>query len=142
MLMGLISPVEISCSNSLFRMSQAVWASSSPTPMEIPVSDEDWQMRNTLMLCSARRLKILPSTPTIPTMEFPERVIRQVFPIEDMPVTGLSSRPVHTSWMTEPGSSGLKVFFTFMGMFFALTGNSVGGYMTLAPKLQSSIASW
>ena len=40
-----------------------------------------------------------------------------------------------------PLSSGAKVFFINNGICFESTGKTVGGYNTLAPKCDSSIAS-
>ena len=61
-----------------------------------------------------------------------DRVIRPVTVISvvplilEIPLMGLSSFSIW-SLMSVPGCSGLKVFFTFIGMFLTQTGYIVGG---------------
>ena len=89
--------------------------------MEMPVSEEDWQARNTLMKLSASELNILLSTPAIPTMVGPEMVMRQVSSMEDMPAMGAVPW-LHSRLITVPLAAGLKVFLTTISMFFVKAG--------------------
>src|SRR5574344_674948 len=124
--MGAMAPDDISLSNALLSTSQARSASLRLTPMDIPVSDADWLTRNALMLSLARVVKILLSTPTIPTMEVPERVMRLMSSMDEMPLIALLLGR-HSRLMVVPGAAGLKVFLMRIGISFAQTGYRVGG---------------
>ena len=89
---------------------------------------------------SASVVKILRFTPITPTIEGPDTVTRLVFFTDEIPFMARVSLLVPLYIML-PLASGRKVFFTRIGMFFILTGYMVGGYIILAPKLHSSIAS-
>ena len=89
---------------------------------------------------TARAVKMRRFTPMTPTIERPVTVMRVVPLMLDMPLMALRSL-LAFSFIIVPGLLGLKVFFTLMGMFFTHTGYIVGGYITFAPKLHSSIAS-
>ena len=89
---------------------------------------------------SASVVKILRFTPITPTIEGPDTVTRLVFFTDEIPFMARVSLLVPLCIML-PLASGRKVFFTRIGMFFILTGYMVGGYIILAPKLHSSIAS-
>ena len=137
---GSVAPLSISWRNSLSIVAAAAAASFLPTPIVIPVSEADWLTRNALMFPSASTLNMRLSIPTIPTMEVPVSVIRLMSSIEDMPLMSRSSLR-HSCLMEVPGAAGLKVFLISMGMPLRHTAYRVGGYITFAPKLQSSIAS-
>ena len=138
--MGNIAPVSISFLNSSLSTSTAASASSSRTPIDVEFSDEACDTRNTDMPLSASAVNIRLFTPITPTIDSPVTVMSVVPFMLDMPLMGLLSSSIF-SFISVPGCSGLKVFLTFIGMFLTHTGYIVGGYMTLAPKLQSSMAS-
>ena len=69
----------------------------------------------------ARAVKIRRLTPMTPTIERPVTVIRAVPLIEEIPLIGLES-PSILFLMMVPGASGLKVFFTLIGIFLTQTG--------------------
>ena len=75
-----------------------------------------------------------------PTIDSPVTVISVVSLMLDIPLIGFRSLSIF-DLIIVPLPLGLKVFFISIGMFFTQTGYIVGGYTTLAPKLQSSIAS-
>ena len=66
-------------------------------------------------------LKILLSTPAIPTIVGPEMVMRQVSSMEDMPAMGAAPW-LHSRLITVPLAAGLKVFLTTISMFFVKAG--------------------
>jgi len=75
-------------------------------------------------------------------MPRPSTVIRLVSLMEDMPLMDLPSPFCgFCPDMKVPLASGLKVFLMRMGMFLWKAGKMVGGKITLAPKLHSSMAS-
>src|SRR5574344_2913612 len=112
----LTAPSQISRANSLFSTSQAFSASLRLTPSEIPVSEEDWQGRNTLIWLSAREPNMLLSSPTTPTIIGPPMFIRQVSSMEEIPVID-ALLLLQSCLMTVPAPSGLKVLRTLIGMF-------------------------
>ena len=75
-----------------------------------------WLTRKTLTPRRVRALKMRELTPITPTMQRLVMVMRQVSLIEDMPLMGFPLLP-HLSLMRVPGASGLKVFFTRIGIF-------------------------
>ena len=76
---------------------------------------------NTEMPLSARAEKMRRFTPITPTIDRPVTVISEVPLMLDIPLMGLrSSRGL--ALITVPGSEGLKVFFTRMGIFLTQTG--------------------
>ena len=76
---------------------------------------------NTEMPLSARQVKIRRFTPMTPTMDRPLTVMSVVPLMLEMPRMGFSPRCMSFLMMV-PGASGLKVFFTQMGMFLTQTG--------------------
>src|SRR6187402_261754 len=79
-----------------------------------------------------------PATPIIPE---PSRVINVILSIWLIPLTGFMC--VETALEIKvPSACGSKVFLIRIGIFFLKTGWIVGGYNTLAPKCDNSIASW
>ena len=77
---------------------------------------------NTEMPLSAKAEKLTDEfTPITPTIDRPVTVISEVPLMLDIPLMGLrSSRGL--ALITVPGSEGLKVFFTRMGIFLTQTG--------------------
>ena len=125
-IIGYMAPVSISLANSRLSTSTADSASSSFTPIEVEFSDEACDTMNTDIPLSARTEKILRLTPITPTMERPVTVMRAVPLMLEMPLIGLWS-PSIFSFIKVPGCSGLKVFFTLIGIFLTQTGYMVGG---------------
>ena len=119
--MGNMAPVSISLANSWFSTSAAASASSSRTPIEVEFSDEAWLTMNTEIPLLASVVKIRRLTPMTPTIERPVTVMSVVPLMLEIPLMGLLSSSI-LSLMSVPGCSGLKVFFTLMGMFFTQTG--------------------
>ena len=124
--MGYIEPEAISFSNSSLSTRAASSASLSFTPIDVEFSDEACDTMNTDMPLLARVVKIRWLTPMTPTIERPVTVISDVPLIEEIPLIGLWS-PSILSFIIVPSASGLKVFFTLIGMFFTQTGYIVGG---------------
>ena len=119
--MGNIAPVSISLANSAFSASAAAVASSSRTPIEVEFSDEACDTMNTLMPLLANVVKIRRFTPMTPTIDSPVTVISVVPLMLDIPLMGFWSLSIF-ALISVPGCSGLKVFFTLMGIFFTHTG--------------------
>ena len=138
--MGNMAPISISLANSSLSTLIASSASSSFTPIDVEFSEDACDTMKTDMPLSAKVVKMRWLTPITPTIDKPVTVMRAVPLMLEIPLIGLWS-PVTLSVMMVPSASGLKVFFTFIGIFFTQTGYIVGGYITFAPKLQSSIAS-
>ena len=118
---GNIAPVSISLANSWLSTRTASSASSSRTPIDVEFSDDACDTINTDMPLSARAVKMRRLTPITPTIDNPVTVISVVPLILDIPLMGLRSLSI-LSLMTVPGSEGLKVFFTLIGIFFTHTG--------------------
>ena len=72
------------------------------------------------MLSEARAENMRLSTPTMPTMEVPERVMRQMSSMEEMPLMERSLF-LHSDLIMVPGASWLKVFLMRIGIFFLHT---------------------
>ena len=89
-LTGEREPLSISLAKVQSRTLFARAASLTLTPMEIPVSEADWQTRKALILSRARAVNILQLTPTTPAMEVPARVIRLTLSIEETPLMAFS----------------------------------------------------
>ena len=138
--MGNIAPVLISFANSSLSVSTALSASSSRTPIDVEFSDDACDTMNTEMPLFANAVKMRLLTPITPTIDRPVTVISVVPLMLEIPLMGLRSFSI-LSLMIVPGSEGLNVFLTLIGMFLTQTGYMVGGYTTLAPKLHNSIAS-
>ena len=119
--MGNMAPVSISLANCSFSTSTAASASSSRTPIDVEFSDEACDTMNTEIPLLASVVKIRRFTPITPTIERPVTVISVVPLIEEIPLIGFWSFSIW-SFIKVPGCSGLKVFFTLMGMFFTQTG--------------------
>ena len=84
-------------------------------------SEEACDTRNTLMPLSARAVKMRRLTPITPTIDNPVTVMRVVPLMLDIPLMGFWLFSI-LFFMMVPGASGLKVFFTLIGMFFTHTG--------------------
>ena len=123
---GNMAPVSISLANSPLSTSTAAVASWSRTPIDVEFSDEACDTMNTLMPLSARAVKMRRLTPITPTIDRPVTVMSVVPLMLDMPLIGLESLLIFALMMV-PSASGLKVFFTLIGMFFTQTGYIVGG---------------
>ena len=108
--------------------------------MDVEFSDDACDTMNTLMPLSASAVNILRFTPMTPTIDKPVTVMSVVPLMLDIPFIGLLSLAI-LFFIVVPSLDGLNVFFTFIGMFLTHTGYIVGGYITLAPKLHSSMAS-
>ena len=119
--MGNMAPVSISLANSWLSTSTAASASSSRTPIDVEFSDEAWLTMNTEMPLLARVVKMRRLTPMTPTIERPVTVMSVVPLMLEIPLMGFWSFSIW-SLMSVPGCSGLKVFFTLMGMFLTQTG--------------------
>ena len=119
--MGYMAPVSISLANSWFSTRTASLASSSLTPMDVEFSDDACDTMNTDMPLSARAVKMRLFTPITPTMLRPVTVISVVPLMLEIPLMGFESLSI-LPFITEPGLSGLKVFFTSMGIFLIHTG--------------------
>ena len=119
--MGNMAPVSISLANSELRTSAAALASSSRTPIEVEFSEEACDTMNTEIPLLARVVKIRRLTPMTPTIDRPVTVISVVPLMLEIPLIGLLSSSIF-SLIRVPGCSGLKVFFTLMGMFLTQTG--------------------
>ena len=118
---GLMAPLSISRAKASASTARARSASARLTPMEMPVSEADWLTRNALICSWARAPKMRLSTPTMPTMEVPDRVIRLMSSIEEMPLMEVA--PGATFFLTiVPGAFKLKVFRIKIGIPFAQTG--------------------
>ena len=76
---------------------------------------------NTLMPLLANVVKIRRFTPMTPTIDSPVTVISVVPLMLDIPLMGFWSLSIF-ALISVPGCSGLKVFFTLMGIFFTHTG--------------------
>ena len=119
--MGNMAPVSISLENSWLSTATAWSASASRTPMEVEFSDDACDTMNTDMPPLVRAVKMRWLTPMTPTMDRPATVISVVPLMLDIPLMDLWSF-LTFCLMTVPGFSGLKVFFTLMGMFLTQTG--------------------
>ena len=73
------------------------------------------------MPLSARVVKMRRFTPITPTIDRPVTVMSEVPLMLEIPLMGRRSSSV-SSCITVPCPSGLKVFFTMMGIFFTHTG--------------------
>ena len=119
--MGNMAPVSISLANSLLSTATALSASWSRTPIDVEFSEEACDTRNTLMPLSARAVKMRRLTPITPTIDNPVTVMRVVPLMLDIPFMGFWLFSI-LFFMMVPDASGLKVFFTLIGMFFTHTG--------------------
>ncbi len=79
------------------------------------------------------------AVPGTPIMPAPSTLIMAMFSIEVMPLTG--SLELGWAQISEPGLSGAKVLRIQIGMPRPTAGAMVCGWMTLAPKYASSMAS-
>jgi len=103
-------------------------------------SDDAWLMSITLIWCCARILNIRAETPATPTIPLPSIFIRQISLSEEIPF--IKPLPLPDSLQIKvPLWAGLNVFFTSIGISFAIAGCIVAGNITLAPKWVISIAS-
>ena len=119
--MGNMAPVSISLANSSLSTLTASGASSSRTPIEVEFSDDACATMKTLMPLDAKAVKMRWLTPMTPTIAKPVTVISVVPLILEIPLMGLRSLSIW-SLMSVPGCSGLKVFFTLIGIFLTHTG--------------------
>ena len=119
--MGYMAPVSISLANSAFRTSAAASASSSRTPIEVEFSEDACDTMKTEMPLLASVVKIRRFTPMTPTIERPVTVISEVPLMLEIPLIGLLSSSIF-ALIRVPGCSGLKVFFTLIGIFLTQTG--------------------
>ena len=85
--------------------------------MVVLFSDEACDTRKTLIPDSANRLNMRELIPITPTMPIPDRVMRQVSLIDEMPLMAFPSMCEWSAEMRVPGADGLKVFLMRMGMF-------------------------
>ena len=118
---GNIAPVAISPANSSSSTLTASSASSSFTAIDVEFSEEAWLTRNTDMPLSAKAVKIRRLTPMTPTIDKPVTVIKVVWLMLDIPLITMLCA-LASAFITVPVPSGLKVFFTNIGMFFTHTG--------------------
>ena len=116
-----IAPSAISRANSLSSSWQARGASAGVIQIEVLVSEAVCATINTLMPPSASVVKMRRFTPITPTIAEPLTVTMLISFTEDMPRMGRSDCAASFE-MTVPSASGLKVFFTIMGIFFRHTG--------------------
>ena len=83
--------------------------------------EADWLTRKALICSCARAEKMRLSTPTMPTIEVPERVIRLMSSMDDIPL--MEVLPGATVFLTTvPFAFKLKVFRIRIGMPLAQTG--------------------
>ena len=79
------------------------------------------------------------AVPGTPIMPAPSRLTSAMRSIVVMPLTSGSGS--ERSWISVPGLSAANVFLIQIGMRFCTAGAIVAGWITLAPKYASSIAS-
>lgn len=107
--------------------------------MHIVCTEDAWVMSimfiPLLLRASKRRLE----KPGIPTIPLPSRDMRAMSSELDIPISLFLLLGGFFS-ISVPGESGSNVFFTYIGIPSFTTGCIVGGYMTLAPKCESSKA--
>eukprot|EP00162_Nutomonas_longa_P014206 comp21867_c0_seq1/m.49521 comp21867_c0_seq1/g.49521 ORF comp21867_c0_seq1/g.49521 comp21867_c0_seq1/m.49521 type:complete len:506 (-) comp21867_c0_seq1:803-2320(-) len=147
----------ISRKNSWLRTSRDVSAASVFTAKQIECSDDAWAMKITETCTRRRQPKSRSETPGMPTIPLPSRLIRATEEMVAMPLMHsgvLPGRPAATaaacaelsdspgrSLITVKPTSGLNVLRTMSGMPSLTAGAIVCGCSTLAPKLESSMAS-
>ncbi len=137
---GSISLFSISFLNSSSIDFLAVAAAWGSMAKQMECSEEAWLMRMILIFSFARALKRRWETPVTPIMPLPWSWSKAMSLIEEMPLIA-ELRKLPSLLMTEPAKSGCMVFLMRMGMFFCIAGRIVGGWITLAPKWDISIAS-
>ena len=118
----------------------ALSASALRIPIQMECSEEAWVIKITFILfCESTSNKRFeePATPIIPE---PSSVSKAMLSICEIPLMGLAVA-FGVSEINVPYISGSKVFLIKIGMLSFKTGCMVGGYNTLAPKCDSSIAS-
>lgn len=81
------------------------------------VSDDACDTKKTLIPDFASRLNIRELIPMTPTMPIPDKVMRHVSLIDEIPLMAFPSACELSSEMRVPGAEGLKVFLMNMGIF-------------------------
>ena len=137
---GFILPSDISYSKASFTIATAFFASLEAIPTHIECSEEACVMRTTLIPALESTSKNRFEIPGIPTIPGPSSDKSAILSTWLIPRTVLP----FSFWffvIKVPAASGSNVFFITMEIPFDNTGCIVGGYRTLAPKWESSIAS-
>ncbi|OPZ66194.1 MAG: hypothetical protein BWY83_02951 [bacterium ADurb.Bin478] len=115
-------------------------ATCGSTARQMECSDEAWVISMMLIWCFASTANSRPAMPETPTMPLPSMRSSAMSLMEEMPLT--RNRPgAGSALIRVPAKAGLKLLRMRMGIFFSIAGCMVGGWMTLAPKCDSSMAS-
>ena len=114
---ALISPTAISWRNSSRNTFTANSASALRTANVVLFSDDACDTKKTLIPDFASRLNIRELIPMTPTMPIPDKVMRHVSLIDEIPLMAFPSACELSSEMRVPGAEGLKVFLMNIGIF-------------------------
>ena len=129
----------ISYLNASSTIFLALSASDSLIPIHIECSEEACVIIIILMLLFEISSNNFFENPGIPTIPLPSIVTRAIFSIWLIPL--ITESLLEFSLIIVPLALGSKVFLMFTGIFLLITGFTVGGYKTFAPKCDNSMAS-
>mmetsp|Transcript_6798 Transcript_6798/g.10622 ORF Transcript_6798/g.10622 Transcript_6798/m.10622 type:complete len:305 (-) Transcript_6798:991-1905(-) len=130
----------ISRKNAFSRVSFANSPLLSGMAKQMECSDDDWAIRMTLMPTSFREPNTLCAHPGTPIMPVPSTLISAAPSIAEKPLTAMAGvmGPLEVAYgllqILVPGQLELKVLRMYMGIFLAMAGIIVWGWITLAPK--------
>ena len=134
-----IWPSRNSGSNARRTTRSARSASPAGTAKQIECSELPCEIRMTEMPSSRSAPNSRCAVPGTPIMPAPSRLTSAMRSMLVIPLT--SGSRSERSWISVPGRSAANVFLIQIGMRFCTAGAMVAGWMTLAPKYASSIAS-